>query len=558
MQRDCLAGSSTWSDDPATNDWNTGANWVPHTVPNGPADVATFGTSNLPEISLSATVRVASIGFNVGADAFRISVNPLGQLAITGTGITNDSGIEQNFVTGTEFSGNPGGSISFTDTSTAGSLAVFTNNGSIEGATGNGNTQFQDSSTAGNAVFINGPGGIVGGATVFSNFSGAGTASFTCQGGSESGGGLVLFENSSTAANGTFLLEGATSAGGGSGFMIFENSATADHATFTLEGGRFSRAEGGQVIFSNASTADNALISVNGTDINGAEGGQLNFFSGTTAGNATIVVNGGSAAGGICSFEAGCDGGTARLQIFGNGTLSIVTSGQITLGSIEGDGIFGIDVSNVFVGRNNLSTTFSGTIGPAGAFHKIGTGTLTLSGSNTYDGGTVVDAGSLLIANQTGSGTGLGPVSVIEGTLGGPGIIAGTVVLGTSSGSGAFLAPAGGSKKQATLTIQSGVTLNSDATYTYTFKAKKNKAKTDKVIANGVTINGASVNLTGQTQGNLKRGLRLTLISNTSTNPISGTFSNLPDGGIITINGNKFQASYQGGDGNDLILTVVP
>ena len=50
----------------------------------------------------------------------------------------------------------------------------------------------------------------------------------------------------------------------------------------------------------------------------------------------------------------------------------------------------------------------------------------------------------------------------------------------------------------------------------------------------------------------------LTLISNTSATPISGTFSNLPDGSIVTINGNNFQASYSGGDGNDLTLTVVP
>ena len=50
----------------------------------------------------------------------------------------------------------------------------------------------------------------------------------------------------------------------------------------------------------------------------------------------------------------------------------------------------------------------------------------------------------------------------------------------------------------------------------------------------------------------------LTLISNTSANPISGTFSNLADGSIVTIDGNNFQASYTGGDGNDLTLTVGP
>jgi len=73
---------------------------------------------------------------------------------------------------------------------------------------------------------------------------------------------------------------------------------------------------------------------------------------------------------------------------------------------------------------------------------------------------------------------------------------------------------------------------------------------TDQVIANGVTINnGAMIALSGQTRVALRQGRVLTLISNTSANPISGTFSNLPDGGIITINGNNLQASYTGGDG---------
>ena len=49
----------------------------------------------------------------------------------------------------------------------------------------------------------------------------------------------------------------------------------------------------------------------------------------------------------------------------------------------------------------------------------------------------------------------------------------------------------------------------------------------------------------------------LTVIKNTAPTPIAGTFSNLPDGGIVTVNGNNLQASYSGGDGNDLALTVV-
>jgi len=32
----------------------------------------------------------------------------------------------------------------------------------------------------------------------------------------------------------------------------------------------------------------------------------------------------------------------------------------------------------------------------------------------------------------------------------------------------------------------------------------------------------------------------------------------MPDGAILTVGSNHLQASYEGGDGNDLTLTVVP
>jgi hypothetical protein len=81
----------------------------------------------------------------------------------------------------------------------------------------------------------------------------------------------------------------------------------------------------------------------------------------------------------------------------------------------------------------------------------------------------------------------------------------------------------------------------------------------DSVIVNGVTINpGAQFTFHDESSGTVTSGMVFTLISNTSANPISGTFSNLSDGAIVTISGNNFQADYQGGDGNDLTLTVVP
>ena len=56
----------------------------------------------------------------------------------------------------------------------------------------------------------------------------------------------------------------------------------------------------------------------------------------------------------------------------------------------------------------------------------------------------------------------------------------------------------------------------------------------------------------------LATGTVFTVISNTAATAILGTFANLPDGGTIQIGNNTYQADYEGGDGNDLTLTVIP
>ncbi len=107
------------------------------------------------------------------------------------------------------------------------------------------------------------------------------------------------------------------------------------------------------------------------------------------------------------------------------------------------------------------------------------------------------------------------------------------------------------------LTIQSALTFNSDATY----KTQLNSptAQADKVVANGVTINaGAQFRLEDLGNGTLAAGTLFTVINNTSASPIVGRFANLADGLSFTVNGNTYRGNYQGGDGNDLTLTVVP
>src|SRR5437879_2198224 len=95
-QSRCVAGSATWSTNPLNGDWNIAANWMPNTVPNGPGDVATFGTSNVTTLSINTSaIEVDRIIFNSGAAPFTIAIdssNGIVNLDITGSGIINNSG----------------------------------------------------------------------------------------------------------------------------------------------------------------------------------------------------------------------------------------------------------------------------------------------------------------------------------------------------------------------------------------------------------------------------------------------------------------------------------
>ncbi len=51
---------------------------------------------------------------------------------------------------------------------------------------------------------------------------------------------------------------------------------------------------------------------------------------------------------------------------------------------------------------------------------------------------------------------------------------------------------------------------------------------------------------------------QLTIISNNSGSPVTGTFNGLPQGSTFQIGVDTFQINYQGGSGNDVVLTFVP
>ncbi len=122
-----------------------------------------------------------------------------------------------------------------------------------------------------------------------------------------------------------------------------------------------------------------------------------------------------------------------------------------------------------------------------------------------------------------------------------------------------FLLPGAAERgaKTDTLTILSALTFQLDSTYK--FELKSSTATADKVVANGVTINnGAQFSPSDLDSAVLPIGTVFTAVDNTAATPIAGTFANLADGSTFTIGSNTLQASYEGGDGNDLTLTVVP
>ncbi|WP_305879377.1 autotransporter outer membrane beta-barrel domain-containing protein [Bradyrhizobium sp. 41S5] len=115
------------------------------------------------------------------------------------------------------------------------------------------------------------------------------------------------------------------------------------------------------------------------------------IWSGTASGIQAYHVNSGATlttSGGTTMLA------TARLTV--DGTYNLNTSE--TVGSLAGTGNVAVAAGQTLTsGNDNTTTTFSGVISGPGGLTKNGTGTLTLSGSNTYSGDTTINAGTLLM-----------------------------------------------------------------------------------------------------------------------------------------------------------------
>ncbi len=168
------------------------------------------------------------------------------------------------------------------------------------------------------------------------------------------------------------------------------------------------------------------------------------------------------------------------------GTLQVGGGG--TTGAISGN--FLNNATLAFDRSDNL--TFAGVVSGAGAVAQSGAGTLELSGSNTYSGGTIINSGKLLVNNIANSGTGSGPVVVNSGaTLGGTGAIAGAVTVNA----GAHMAPGASleSLDVGSLTLAAGSILDFELD---TILDVDSSDLINVTATNGLTINGGTLNLT--------------------------------------------------------------
>jgi autotransporter-associated beta strand protein len=167
-----------------------------------------------------------------------------------------------------------------------------------------------------------------------------------------------------------------------------------------------------------------------------------------------------------------------------------------------------------------VNTTNGVTLGgvvEGGSLTKAGPGTLTLASStgNTYTGTTIVTGGKLVVNNTTGSGTGIGNVTVNANTiLGGTGSMSGAVTVnGTLSPGESIESLASGA-----------LTMNSGSTFVW--ETLDNSATgADLMVVNGqLTLNNVNLDLSlaNLSAGTWNPGDKLTLLSYTGNALTSG------------------------------------
>lgn len=277
--------------------------------------------------------------------------------------------------------------------------------------------------TLGNLIFNDNNRYTVTGSTLTFDVS-AGSAGISAFGAGGAGGGHAIGSaislNDSLVVNrdsaGALTLTGAIANNG--------NSITVNAANSVVFSGAVSG--GGGFIKSG-----NATVTMRGAAANTFTGDtqinegilSLSKSTGITAVAGNLNIGDGTGAAGSAGVTV-----ASREQIANASAVTIASDGRLTLNASRTETIGALNAtsgtasvvlstsSTLYVGNGTSPAgSFAGVISGAGNFRKIGNGTLTLSGANTYAGATTLTSGVLNIRNSTALGTAAGATTVSSG-----------------------------------------------------------------------------------------------------------------------------------------------
>ncbi|EJU9976972.1 autotransporter outer membrane beta-barrel domain-containing protein [Salmonella enterica subsp. enterica serovar Havana] len=229
----------------------------------------------------------------------------------------------------------------------------------------------------------------------------------------KSGDGTLTLSGSNTYTGGTTINDGTLIA---TSVDALGSGDVTDNATLALNtGGTFDNAisGSGQVVKSG-----DDVLTLSGA--NSYSGGTLISDGTLVASNVEALGTGDVTDNATLEMNTGGDfinniGGTGRVEKSGDDALTLSGSNTYTGGTTINDGTLiatsvdalgSGDVTNNAVLELNTGGDFINNIGGTGRVEKSGDETLTLSGSNTYTGGTLISGGTLVATNVEALGTG--------------------------------------------------------------------------------------------------------------------------------------------------------